>query len=119
MEFNIQEWNGLSSTSLSDAMAGCQTMDAAIKPLDKRMTVTGPAYTIQIVKNDCSVVFKALREAPEGAVLVIAAHGTTDAAFLGEIVVTIARKQGLVVGCLFTLASSCPRRVESAPRVTP
>lgn len=104
MEFNIQEWNGLSSTSLSDAMAGCQTMDAAIKPLDKRMTVTGSAYTIQIVKNDCSVVFKALREAPEGAVLVIAAHGTTDAAFLGEIVVTIARKQGLagivIDGCV-------------------
>ena len=53
MEFNIQEWNGVSSTSLSDAMEGCQTMAAAIKPLDKRMTVTGPAYTIQVVKNDC------------------------------------------------------------------
>ena len=70
-------------------------MDAAIKPVHPEMQCIGPAYTVQVIKNDCSVVFKALRNAPAGSVLVVAALGTTDAAFMGEIIATIAAKKGL------------------------
>lgn len=104
MSFNKYEWEGVSSTSLSDAMAGLQTMDGAIKPLEKKMQTVGPAYTVQIVKNDCAVVFRALRDARPGEVLVIAAQGTCDVAFLGEIIATIAEKRGLagivIDGCI-------------------
>lgn len=104
MNFDISEWEEVSSTSLSDAMLGLHTMEASIKPLNRKMRVVGPAYTVQIIKNDCAVIFKALQEAPEGSVLVIAAQGTTDVAFLGEIVTKIAQKQGIagivIDGCV-------------------
>ena len=95
MNFDISEWEEVSSTSLSDAMLGLHTMESSIKPLNRKMRVVGPAYTVQIIKNDCAVIFKALQEAPEGSVLVIAAQGTTDVAFLGEIVTKIAKNKGL------------------------
>lgn len=104
MNFDISEWEEVSSTSLSDAMLGLHTMESSIKPLNRKMRVVGPAYTVQIIKNDCAVIFKALQEAPEGSVLVIAAQGTTDVAFLGEIVTKIAQKQGIagivIDGCV-------------------
>jgi 4-hydroxy-4-methyl-2-oxoglutarate aldolase len=104
MNFDISEWEEVSSTSLSDAMLGLHTMESSIKPLNRKMRVVGPAYTVQIIKNDCAVIFKALQEAPEGSVLVIAAQGTTDVAFLGEIVTKIAQKQGIagivIDGCI-------------------
>lgn len=50
MNFDISEWEEVSSTSLSDAMLGLHTMEAAIKPLNRKMRVTGPAYTVQIIK---------------------------------------------------------------------
>ena len=76
-------------------MHGLQTMDSCIQPLNRRMRVAGPAFTVQIVQNDCAVVFQALRDAAPGSVLVIAANGTTDVAFFGEIVVAIAKEKGL------------------------
>jgi regulator of RNase E activity RraA len=112
MNFDISEWEEVSSTSLSDAMLGLHTMESSIKPLNRKtgpaytiqIAVVGPAYTVQIIKNDCAVIFKALQEAPEGSVLVIAAQGTTDVAFLGEIVTKIAQKQGIagivIDGCV-------------------
>ena len=95
MNFDISEWGEVSSTSLSDAMLGLHTMEPSIKPLNRKMRVVGPAYTVQIIKNDCAIIFKALQEAPEGSVLVIAAQGTTDVAFIGEIVTKIAQKRGI------------------------
>lgn len=95
MTFLKTDWDNVSSTSLSDAMHGLQTMDSCIQPLNRRMCVAGPAFTVQIVQNDCAVVFQALRDAAPGSVLVIAANGTTDVAFFGEIVVAIAKEKGL------------------------
>lgn len=104
MTFSIDRWKRVSSTSLSDAMAGLQTMDAGIKPLRRDVQAIGPAYTVQIVKNDCAVLFRALRDAKPGEVIVVAAQGETDVAFMGEIIATIARKKGLagvvIDGCI-------------------
>lgn len=104
MNFDIHEWKDISSTSLSDAMKGLQIMRADIKPLKITARVVGPAYTVQIVDADCAAVFRALRDARPGDVLVIAAQGTMEAAFLGEIIVTIAQTRGLagiiVDGCI-------------------
>ena len=50
MNFDISEWEEVSSTSLSDAMLGLHTMESSIKPLNRKMRVVGPAYTVQIIK---------------------------------------------------------------------
>lgn len=104
MNFIKEDWNGVSSTSLSDAMQGLQTMDAVIKPLNKEMQAVGPAYTVQIVKNDSAVIFQALHEAKPGEVIVIAAQGTTDVAFLGDLCAAMAQQRGLagivIDGCI-------------------
>ena len=104
MNFDIREWKGLSSASISDAMKGSQTMKADIKPLRRTDQVVGPAYTVQIIDKDCTAVFRALRDACPGDVLVIAAQGMMDIAFLGEIIATIAKNRGLagivIDGCI-------------------
>ena len=39
MNFDISEWEEVSSTSLSDAMLGLHTMESSIKPLNRKMRV--------------------------------------------------------------------------------
>ena len=113
VEFRPKQWEKVSSTSLSDAMMGLQTMSGEVKPLNPAMRAAGPAYTVQIIKNDCSVIFRALRDAQPGSVLVVAAHGEMNVAFMGEIVAAIGQKKGLagivVDGCVrdsFNISSS-------------
>lgn len=104
MNFQKDDWQGVSTTSLADALQGVGTMNSHIKPLNKYMRMVGPAFTVQIIKNDCAVVFKALHDAAPGEVLVIDTDGSADVAFLGEIVVHIAQKRGLagivIDGCI-------------------
>lgn len=95
MEFRITDWHGVSTTTISDAMQGKNTLTGKIKPLDGRSFIAGPACTVQIVRDDSMGIFKGLSTAKTGDVLVVAVNGHMSYAFLGEIVITMAQTMGL------------------------
>jgi 4-hydroxy-4-methyl-2-oxoglutarate aldolase len=95
MEFIKEIWEGLSTTTISDAMGGERIMEMSMKPLNTASIVIGPACTVHLINNDCSGVFDGLAIARPGDVLVIDTGRCTEYAFLGEIVAGMARTIGL------------------------
>lgn len=79
---------------------GVNFMDSGIKPVSKHTRMAGQAYTLRLPSNDSAMLYKALKEAEEGSVLVIDRVGDTNFAPVGEMIVrnAYARKlAGIVV----------------------
>jgi 4-hydroxy-4-methyl-2-oxoglutarate aldolase len=102
--FNLDEISnnflGLPTTSISDAMQGFNSLDPAIKPLDEHVKIAGRAFTVKIHAGDNLGVLRAIREAKAGDILVIDGKGYTHRAIAGDFVVGLARNlgiQGIVV----------------------
>jgi 4-hydroxy-4-methyl-2-oxoglutarate aldolase len=92
----------ISSPNISDAMAKLltkklkhQTMDAAIKPLDKAMRVCGPAFTVRAYPGATYAMENAIAEAPAGSVIVCDGQGSQAGVMMGGIMSTIAKRNGV------------------------
>lgn len=79
--------------------SGVQAMNSDIKPVSPEMKLAGFAYTVSIPGKDSCYLYKALNEAPEGAILVIDREGDNTYAAVGEMIVrnSIAKKIGGIV----------------------
>jgi regulator of RNase E activity RraA len=95
MEFIKEMWEDLSTTTISDAMSGENTMDMSLKPLNEASIAVGPACTVKLIDNDCGGVFSGLAAARRGDVLVIDTGRCMEYAFLGEIVAGMAKTIGV------------------------
>lgn len=74
-------------------------IDPAIRPVWKGARVAGPAFTVQSELGDNLAIQRAVREAPEGSVLVVEA-GAGEFGYWGEMLTEIARLRkvsGLVI----------------------
>ncbi len=90
-----EQYGKLSSTCISDALEGLNSMDASIKPLKEEYKVIGPACTVKLLANDNLAVLKGIREAKPGDVLVVDARGYGYNAIAGDFVIGMARTLGL------------------------
>nr|WP_281282524.1 RraA family protein [Paenibacillus piri] len=91
----IDPFQELPTTCISDAMQGLNNMDPRIKPLKETYRVAGRALTVKMPVGDNLTVFRAIREANPGDVLVIDAKGDEYRAVAGDFVVGMAQTLGL------------------------
>ena len=91
----IDQFQGLPTTSISDALNGLTNLDATIKPLQEEYRVAGRAFTVQMPVGDNLVVLKAIREAQPGDILVIDAKGDTYRAIAGDFILGLAQTLGI------------------------
>lgn len=91
----IEEFKGMPTTCISDAMNGLNNMDPAIKPVTENLTVAGRAHTVKLRAGDNYMVLKAISQASPGDLLVIDAKGYLYNASCGDFVVALAKTMGI------------------------
>lgn len=94
-ENQLRELLKLSTGTVCDANDKSGNMDPAIKPVDPRTRMAGPAYTVRCQPGDNITIHKAVYEAPRGSVLVVDAHSYTGAGAFGEIIAVACQQRGL------------------------
>jgi 4-hydroxy-4-methyl-2-oxoglutarate aldolase len=88
-----------------DAMEGRGGLDATIKPLDPdNATFIGTALTCETGPDDNLAILGALAVAKPGDVIVVAAEGFRNSAVVGDNVVLLAKRKGVVGIVLDTMA---------------
>ena len=91
----VQAFRGWPTGNVCDALGRVGAMDYHIKPLNPDWCFVGTAITVRARPVDNLIIYKALELAQEGDVLVIATGEFTGAAFIGDLVASIARAKGL------------------------
>ncbi|MBA1335155.1 MAG: Demethylmenaquinone methyltransferase-like protein [Firmicutes bacterium] len=94
-ENELLELLKLPTGNICDANDKCGNMDPAIKPVDPKTKMAGPAYTVRCQPGDNITIHKAIYEAPKGSVLVVDAHSYIGAGPFGEIMAIASQKRGL------------------------
>ena len=99
----VRRLAGLSAPLVSDTMAKLlseklkhQTMDSAIKPLDKGFRLCGPAYTVRCYPGATYAMERAVAEAPAQSVIVCDGQGSDAGVMMGELMSTFAQKRGVL-----------------------
>lgn len=69
-------------------------MKPKMKPINKHSKMVGPAYPVRIIGKDSAALYKALKTAPKGSVIVIDRGGDETFACVGEMVALLAQCQG-------------------------
>lgn len=70
-------------------------MSPEIKPLNKRLKMIGPAYTVRLMGKDSCKLYEALEKAEKGSVIVIDHSGDKTFAAIGEMVARNAKALGM------------------------
>jgi regulator of RNase E activity RraA len=65
---------------------GVSFMNPQIKLFNRKLKMIGPAYTVKLLGKDSCALYKALKEAPAGAIVVIDHSGDQVFASVGEMV---------------------------------
>ena len=95
----ISELTGLPTSMVSDSL-GRNLVAKQILPINKApISVCANAFTVEVRSGDNLMIHKALQMIQPGDALVIAGDGDIDRALFGEILMTIAKKRG-VVACV-------------------
>ncbi len=95
MRDSLRRIDRIPTAILSDALGRLGTMVAAIKPVTRKVRLTGIAHTVRCYPGDYLTLLKALAEAREGEILVVDGGGVLEAALLGKLMAIEARRKGL------------------------
>src|SRR5687767_8340965 len=94
----IDQWRQVSCAVAADHVGGDRHVDPgirAIRALGAGTRLIGSAITARCEPRDYGPVHHAIAIAEAGDVLVIAAGGRSDAAMIGELLSTAARRKGI------------------------
>lgn len=91
----IAQFKRLPTGNVCDANGKGGNMDSGIKPIDPRSKLVGSAVTVRCQPADNLILHKAIYEAAPGSVLVIDAHGYTEAGPFGGIMSTACMARGI------------------------
>ena len=92
----ISQLKGISTSIISDSI-GRNLVAKQILPINKKpISVCGNAFTVQVRSGDNLMIHKALQMIQPSDVLVISGDEDIDRALFGEILMTIAIKQGAI-----------------------
>lgn len=85
----------LGAATIHEALGRVGAVDPAVKPLDPRTRLVGPAFTVDAAPADNLAVQQAVTLARPGDVLVIDAKGYLDAGLWGDVLTHYALRAGI------------------------
>lgn len=91
----IAELRQFSVCQLADALGRSCAIETAIRPIDRRFRICGPALTVECAPGDNLTLHHALHIAQPGDVLVVSASSNCDGAMWGELMSMSAHSRGL------------------------
>ena len=77
---------------LSDGSGRRGTMHARVAPVDKRMKLAGPAFTVEVRPGDNLMIHAAMALAKPGDILVVDGKGDQTAALMGTLMLSACKK---------------------------
>jgi 4-hydroxy-4-methyl-2-oxoglutarate aldolase len=83
------------SATLHEALGQAGALDSAIKPLDRRWRLAGPALTVETRAGDNLALHHAIAVARPGDVMVVDAKAFVECGLWGDILTLAARKAGV------------------------
>lgn len=87
--------SGLSAATVHEAYGAQGALPSAIKPVQPRFRLCGPAFTVDCPPADNLWLHRAVYAAAPGDVIVADVHGQTEAGYWGEILSHAALARGL------------------------
>jgi 4-hydroxy-4-methyl-2-oxoglutarate aldolase len=94
-EEQIEILKRLGTATVHEAQGQTGALTPAIKPIDPRRRLAGPALTIDVPPGDNLIIHFALTQAQVGDVLVVNAHGYIHCAVWGDILTVAAQHVGV------------------------
>lgn len=91
----VERLGGFSSATIHEAQGRLGALDSAIKPVDHRMSLCGPAFTVQCAPRDNLMLQTAIAFARPGDVVVVSAGAYTEAGSFGDVLANACRSKGL------------------------
>jgi RraA family protein len=91
----VGELGQMVTPHLSDSMERLYAGGADLRPMHRKGTLAGPAFTVRTAPGDNLLVHKALDLARPGDVIVVDAGGFVGNAIIGELMATHARQRGI------------------------
>lgn len=92
----VEAFKGLPVANISDCMARMTAGGPRLRPMHKSGYLAGPALTVKARPGDNLMIHKALTMAQPGDVIVVDAGGDLTNSLFGEIMMSIAIKNGVV-----------------------
>ncbi|HBM74727.1 MAG TPA: dimethylmenaquinone methyltransferase [Clostridiaceae bacterium] len=92
---DLKRFAELPTGNICDANGKTGNMDPAIKPIDPKSKLVGPAYTVRCQPRDNLSIHKAMLDAPKGSVLVVDLGGYCGAGHFGEIMTLGCQVKGI------------------------
>lgn len=91
----VERLSAFSSATLHEAQGRLGALDSAIKPVDHRMSLCGPAFTVQCAPRDNLMLQTAIAYARPGDVVVVSAGAYEEAGSFGDVLANACQAKGL------------------------
>lgn len=91
----VRQAAGFQAAILADVAGRRGAMHGRIAPVDVRMALAGPAFTVEVRPGDNLMIHAAIALARPGDVLVVDGRGDLTAALMGTLMISTCQKLGL------------------------
>lgn len=91
----VERLGTYSSATIHEAQGRLGALDSSIKPVDHRMSLCGPAFTVQCAPRDNLMLQTAIAYARPGDVVVVSAGAYTEAGSFGDVLANACQSKGL------------------------
>jgi 4-hydroxy-4-methyl-2-oxoglutarate aldolase len=92
----VAKFGAAPSGNVSDAAGRAGSLEPHIKPVTPQFKFAGTALTIDAGKHDNLAFWAALDSVRPGDVMMVATHGHTECAVVGDLIISFARNRGAV-----------------------
>jgi 4-hydroxy-4-methyl-2-oxoglutarate aldolase len=91
----VEKLSAFSSATIHEAQGRLGALDSTIKPVDHRMKLCGPAFTVVCAPRDNLMLQTAIHYAAPGDVLVVSGGAYAEAGSFGDVLANACRAKGL------------------------
>ncbi|MEI5522998.1 4-carboxy-4-hydroxy-2-oxoadipate aldolase/oxaloacetate decarboxylase [Streptomyces brasiliscabiei] len=91
----VERLSAFSSATVHEAQGRLGALDSAIKPVDHRMSLCGPAFTVQCAPRDNLMLQTAIAYARPGDIVVVSAGAYEEAGSFGDVLANACQAKGL------------------------
>jgi 4-hydroxy-4-methyl-2-oxoglutarate aldolase len=91
----VKQLSAYSSATIHEAQGRLGALDSAIKPVDHRMSLCGPAFTVQCAPRDNLMLQTAIAYARPGDVVVVSVGAYEEAGSFGDVLANACQAKGL------------------------
>lgn len=91
----VERLSAYSAATIHEAQGRLGALDSSIKPVDHRMSLCGPAFTVQCAPRDNLMLQTAIAYARPGDVIVVSAGAYTEAGSFGDVLANACKAKGL------------------------